>query len=63
MSLYLERMGSRSGESLLRSTAGSVSSTSMKVGPSYHGSLSLFSRTLTAVSAERGTKMTSFLML
>ena len=27
MSLYLERMGSRSGESLLRSIAGNVSST------------------------------------
>ena len=63
MSLYLERMGSRSGASLLRSTTGSVSRASTKAGPSYQGILSLFSSTLVAVSAESGTKITSFLML
>ena len=37
--------------------------TCRNVGPSYHGSFGDFSRTLVAVSAESGTKMTSFFVL
>ena len=39
-SLYFERIGSRSGAVLLRSSSGSSSSVVMKVPPSHHGATS-----------------------
>mmetsp|Transcript_34620 Transcript_34620/g.114688 ORF Transcript_34620/g.114688 Transcript_34620/m.114688 type:complete len:211 (+) Transcript_34620:455-1087(+) len=63
MSLYFERMGSRSALSRLRSQAGSWSSTSRKQGPSIQPGSENGAMTLAAVSAEMGTKTTSFLTL